>query len=315
MNEQSLIQADVIIIGAGPGGLTAALYASRANLKTIVIERGAPGGELLNTSEIENYPGFTQISGAELADKFYSSAMSFGAQHVYGDVEKITIQDQMKQVLVGDKVYQSPVVIIATGAHNRRLDIPGENQLSGQGVSYCAVCDGFFFKNRELVVIGGGDSAVEEGTYLTQFAEKVTIIHRRDRLRAQEILQERAFANPKVEFIWDTVVESINGDMMVESVTLKNVKTNEVTDLKTNGVFVYIGIVPNSQIVSELGITTPEGWIVTNDIMETSIPGVFAIGDVREKHLRQVATAVGDGSIAGQRAYDYIQSLEPQLEK
>ncbi len=310
MTEQSLIQADVIIIGAGPGGMTAALYASRANLKTIVIERGAPGGELLNTSEIENYPGFKQISGAELADNFYASAMAFGAEHVYGDVEKVTIHGQMKQVSAGDKVYQAPVVILATGALNRRLGIPGEEQLSGQGVSFCAVCDGFFFKNRKLVVVGGGDSAVEEGTYLTQFAEKVTIIHRRDQLRAQEILQERAFNNPKVDFIWDTVVESINGDMMVESVTLKNVKTNETTEFKTNGVFIYVGIVPNSQIVAELGITTPEGWVKTNDSMETSIPGLFAIGDVREKHLRQVATAVGDGSIAGQRAYDYLQSIE-----
>lgn len=315
MSEQTIIKADVVIIGAGPGGMTAALYASRSNLKTIIIEKGAPGGELLNTADVENYPGFTKISGPELADNFYQSAMAFGAEHVYGDVKSVTVDGIYKMVDTGSKVYQAPVVIVATGAYNRKLGVPGEEELSGQGVSFCAVCDGFFFRNRELVVIGGGDSAVEEGTYLTQFADKVTIIHRRDELRAQQILQDRAFANPKVNFLWDTVVESINGENAVESVTIRNVKTDEVSDFSAGGVFIYVGILPNSEIVADLNVTTPDGWIKTNDFMETDVPGLFAIGDVRLKHLRQVATAVGDGSIAGQRAYDYLQTLDPELLK
>ena len=313
MEEKTIINADVIIIGAGPGGMTAALYASRANLKTIIIEKGAPGGELLNTADVENYPGYTAISGPELANKFYQSAMAFGAEHVYGDVEKVTVDGLYKLVDAGSKIYRAPVVIVATGALNRKLGVPGEEALSGKGVSYCAVCDGFFFRNRELVVIGGGDSAVEEGTYLTQFADKVTIIHRRDQLRAQQILQERAFANPKIAFLWDSVVEAIHGEQLVESVTVRNVKTDEVSEFKTNGVFIYVGIVPNSEIVADLKITNSEGWIMTNDYMETAVPGLFAIGDVRLKHLRQVATAVGDGSIAGQRAYDYLQSIASDI--
>src|SRR5699024_7580587 len=191
------VEADVIIIGAGPGGMTAALYASRANLKTIMIEKGAPGGELINTADVENYPGYTKIGGPELAGKFFDSAMEFGAEHLYGDVTHIEVSGTTKYVHTADKIYIAPAVVIATGAHHRELGVPGEDRLSGSGVSYCAVCDGFFFRDRNLVVVGGGDSAVEEGNYLTQFADKVTIIHRRDQLRAQQILQDRAFNNPK----------------------------------------------------------------------------------------------------------------------
>lgn len=309
-NSKMHIETDVVVIGAGPGGMTAALYASRANLKTIMIEKGAPGGELINTADVENYPGFKLISGPDLAQEFYESALAFGAEHTYGDVTHIELKDHLKYVHTADKVYVAPAVIVATGSHHRKLGVDGEEKLSGQGVSYCAVCDGFFFRNRELVVVGGGDSAVEEGNYLTQFADKVTIVHRRDELRAQKILQDRAFNNDKISFVWNSIVEEIKGDMAVDAVQIKNLETNEVYDYPTNGVFVYIGLVPNSEVVKDLGITDDEGWIITNESMETSIPGVFAVGDVRQKHLRQIATAVGDGSHAGHMAYQYIESLK-----
>lgn len=308
-SEKKQIKVDVVIIGAGPAGMTAAQYASRANLKTVIIEKGVHGGELNNTADVENYPGFSKISGPELAQKFYDSSMVFGAEHVYGDVSKIEVKDGIKLVHTSDKVFETLTVILATGAYHRELDVEGEKRLSGQGVSYCAVCDGFFFRNRDIVVVGGGDSAVEEGTYLTQFANKVTIIHRRDELRAQKILQERAFKNPKVDFVWDSVVEEIEGDHAVNSVRIRNLKTEEIEDLSTNGVFIYVGIIPNSQLLADLGVTDEEGWVLTKENMETDQAGIFAVGDVRKKHLRQIATAVGDGAIAGQAAYDYIQGL------
>ena len=304
------IEADVVVIGAGPGGLTAALYASRANLKTILLEKGAPGGELINTADVENYPGYSLIGGPELATNMYEGAMRFGAEHVYGDVTHIEIHGNERHIHTSDKVYVASAVVIATGAYNRKLAVEGEERLAGQGVSYCAVCDGFFFRNKSLVVVGGGDSAVEEGTYLTNFADKVTIVHRRDELRAQKILQDRAFANDKVDFIWDSVVEEVKGENAVNAVQLRNIKTNEVTDFAADGVFVYVGIVPNSAVVADLGVTDEEGWIVTNEKMETSVPGIYAVGDVRQTVLRQIATAVGDGSIAGHMAYQYIESLK-----
>ncbi|MRI85599.1 thioredoxin-disulfide reductase [Aerococcaceae bacterium WS4759] len=309
MNKER-IEADVVVIGAGPGGLTAALYASRANLKTILLEKGAPGGELINTADVENYPGYSLIGGPELATNMYEGAMRFGAEHVYGDVTHIEIHGNERHIHTSDKVYVASAVVIATGAYNRKLAVEGEERLAGQGVSYCAVCDGFFFRNKSLVVVGGGDSAVEEGTYLTNFADKVTIVHRRDELRAQKILQDRAFANDKVDFIWDSVVEEVKGENAVNSVQLRNIKTNEVTDFAADGVFVYVGIVPNSTVVADLGVTDEEGWIVTNEKMETSVPGIYAVGDVRKTVLRQIATAVGDGSIAGHMAYQYIESLK-----
>ena len=304
------IKKDVIIVGAGPGGMTAALYASRASLDTLMIEQGAPGGELMNTADVENYPGFGKIAGPDLAMKFYESATAFNAEVAYGIVDRIELDGANKVVYVGEAIYEAPVVIIATGATHRKLEAPGEEKLSGVGVSYCAVCDGFFFKDKDIFVIGGGDSAVEEGTYLTQFAKSVTIVHRRDQLRAQQILQERAKNNEKVRFIYDSVVVSIDGEAAVEGVTIRNIKTDKVESLEGQGVFIYVGLVPNSQIVSQLGVTNEQGWIVTDERMQTSLPGLYAIGDVREKHLRQVATAVGDGSIAGQQAYDYIQSIK-----
>ncbi len=306
---------DVVVIGSGPGGMTAALYASRSDLKTLILERGIPGGQLINTAEIENYSGFESIEGPKLADKMYKGATAFGAEYSFGDVEEIIDGEEYKQVVTSNKIYKTRTVIIATGAEHRKLNVPGEEELKGRGVSYCAVCDGAFFRDRPLVVVGGGDSAVEEGTYLTQFASKVTIIHRRDELRAQKILQDRAFNNEKVDFIWDSVVEEIQGENKVESLQIRNVKTNEVSEVPADGAFIYVGLIPNTDGFDSLGITDEEGWIVTDDYMETSVPGVFAVGDVRDTVLRQVATAVGDGSIAGDAAYKYIESLKEKLAK
>lgn len=310
---KELLAYDVVVIGAGPGGMTAALYASRANLKTVLIEKGAPGGEVLNTAEVENYPGFSLVSGPELAQHIYDGAMRFGAEHVYGDVERIEVDGLERRVHTADKIYSAKAVIIATGSHHRLLDVEGEQRLSGRGVSYCAVCDGFFFRNKKVAVIGGGDSAVEEGNYLTQLVESVTLVHRRDELRAQKVLQDRAFANPKMSFIWDTVVDSINGDDVVKSLTLRNVKTEEVSELEVDGVFIYVGLVPNSAVAEGLDITDSEGWIVTDEHMATRVPGIFAVGDVRQKHLRQIVTATGDGGIAGHAAYQYIEGLKEHL--
>lgn len=301
---------DVIIIGAGPGGMTAALYASRANLSTVMIEQGVPGGELMNTAEVENYPGFERIAGPELAMKFYESATAFQAETVYGTVKSIDVDDNTKRVTVADQTFEAPVVIVATGATHRKLNVPGESELTGKGVSYCAVCDGFFFKDKDIFVVGGGDSAVEEGTYLTQFANSVTLIHRREELRAQPILQKRAFDNEKMKFIWNHVIQSVDGKDTVEGLTIVNTLTGHESKMEGQGLFVYVGILPNSEVVKGLNITDDQGWILTDDHMQTQIPGLFAIGDVRAKHLRQVATAVGDGAIAGQAAYDYIQSLQ-----
>lgn len=304
---------DVIVIGSGPGGMTAALYASRANLSTLLIERGVPGGQLINTAEVENYAGFKSIKGPELANNMYEGATQFGAEYTFGDVREVIDGKEYKQVVTSNKIFKTRAIVIATGAEHKKLGIPGEGQLNGRGVSYCAVCDGAFFRERPLVVVGGGDSAVEEGTYLTQFASEVTIIHRRDELRAQKILQDRAFSNDKVNFIWNTVVEEIQGENNVQSLRLRNVETDEVSEFSADGVFIYIGLIPNTSAFEGLGITDEEGWIVTDNKMETSVPGIFAVGDVRDTVLRQVATAVGDGSIAGDAAFKYIEKLKEEL--
>lgn len=302
---------DVIVIGAGPGGLTAGLYASRANLSVLILDRGIYGGQMNNTAEVENYPGFKSILGPDLAEKMYQGATQFGAEYAYGSVEKVEVNGDLKQVITDSETYEAPVVIIATGSQYRKLGVEGEVEYAGRGVSYCAVCDGAFFKDQPVAVIGGGDSAVEEGVYLAKLASNVNIIHRRDQLRAQKILQERAFANDKIDFTWDTVVTKINGDgQKVTSVSTHNKKTGEDGELKVNGVFIYVGVIPLSEPFKELGITDEQGWIKTDELMQTSLPGVYAIGDVRAKELRQITTAVGDGSIAGQQAFNYLESLK-----
>ncbi|MET3697532.1 thioredoxin reductase (NADPH) [Bacillus oleivorans] len=301
---------DVIIAGAGPAGMTAAVYTSRANLSTLMIERGVPGGQMANTEDVENYPGFESILGPELSNKMFEHAKKFGAEYAYGDIKEIVDGEEYKIVKAGSKEYKARSVIISTGAEYKKLGVPGENELGGRGVSYCAVCDGAFFKQRELVVVGGGDSAVEEGVYLTRFATKVTIVHRRDELRAQKILQQRAFDNEKIDFIWNHTVKEIHGENgKVSSVTLVSTETGEEQEFKTDGVFIYIGMVPLSKPFANLGITNSAGYIETDEKMETRVPGIFAAGDIREKTLRQIVTATGDGSIAAQSAQHYVEEL------
>ncbi|VEF47007.1 thioredoxin-disulfide reductase [Bacillus freudenreichii] len=304
---------DVIIAGAGPAGMTAAVYTSRANLSTLMIERGVPGGQMADTADVENYPGFDHILGPDLSTKMFEHAKKFGAEYAYGDIKEIVDGDEYKIVKAGNKEYKAYAVIVATGAEYRKIGVPGEAELTGRGVSYCAVCDGAFFKDRELVVIGGGDSAVEEGAYLTRFASKVTIIHRRDELRAQKILQDRAFANDKIDFIWSHTVKQVNEeDGKVGSLTLVSTKDGSEKEFKTDGMFVYIGMDPLTQSVAHLGITNEEGYIETNENMATRVPGIFAAGDVRDKLLRQIVTATGDGSIAAQSAQIYIERLKDE---
>ncbi|MCM3760627.1 thioredoxin-disulfide reductase [Alkalihalobacillus oceani] len=305
---------DVIIAGAGPAGMTAAVYTSRANLSTLMLERGVPGGQMANTEDVENYPGFDHILGPDLSNKMFEHAKKFGAEYGYGDVKEIVDQGDWKLVKAGSKEYKARAVIVATGAEYKKLGVPGEQELGGRGVSYCAVCDGAFFKGKELVVVGGGDSAVEEAVYLTRFASKVTVVHRRDQLRAQKILQDRAFQNDKIDFIWNHVVKEINAENgKVGSVTLESTETGEQQEFKTDGVFIYIGMLPLNNSVLSLGITNEEGYIVTNEEMETKVPGIFAAGDIREKSLRQIVTATGDGSLAAQNVQHYLESLEEKL--
>ncbi|ARJ38366.1 thioredoxin-disulfide reductase [Sporosarcina sp. P21c] len=306
---------DVIIVGAGPAGMTAAVYTSRGNMSTLMLERGVPGGQMANTEEIENYPGFESILGPDISTKMFDHAKRFGAEYAYGDVTKIEDGREFKTIYVGEKQYKARAIILATGAEYRKMGVPGEEELTGRGVSYCAVCDGAFFRNKEIVVIGGGDSAVEEGSYLTRFANKVTIIHRRDTLRAQKIVQERAFANEKIDFIWNSTVKQVNEkDGKIGSITLVSTEDGSEREMETEGMFVYIGLDPITEPFKDLGILDENGYIETNDIMETKIPGIFAAGDVREKLLRQVVTATGDGSIAAQAAQKYIEELMEEVE-
>ncbi|PFN23846.1 thioredoxin-disulfide reductase [Bacillus cereus] len=305
---------DVIVIGAGPAGMTAAVYTSRANLSTLMLERGIPGGQMANTEDVENYPGYESILGPDLSNKMFEHAKKFGAEYAYGDVKEVIDGKEYKTIIAGKKEYKTRAIIVASGAEYKKIGVPGEAELGGRGVSYCAVCDGAFFKEKELVVIGGGDSAVEEGVFLTRFASKVTIVHRRDTLRAQKILQDRAFQNEKVDFIWNHTIKEINDtNGKVGSVTLVDVNSGEEKEFKTDGVFVYIGMLPLSKPFVELGITNENGYVETNERMETKIPGIFAAGDVREKMLRQIVTATGDGSIAAQSAQHYVEELLEEL--
>ena len=305
---------DVVIIGAGPAGMTAAVYTSRANLSTLMIERGIPGGQMANTEEVENYPGFDTILGPELSTKMFEHAKKFGAEYAYGDVTEIIDGEEYKTIVSGKKQYKTRTIIISTGAEYKKLGVPGEAELGGRGVSYCAVCDGAFFKQKNLIVIGGGDSAVEEGIYLTRFANKVTIVHRRDKLRAQKIIQDRAFANEKIDFIWNTTVKEIhevNGK--VGKVTLVSTVDGTESEVAADGVFVYVGMLPLTTPFAPLNILNEAGYIITNDKMETAVPGIYAAGDVRDKMLRQIVTATGDGSIAAQSAQHYIEELKEKI--
>lgn len=308
---------DTIILGAGPGGMTAATYASRANLSVLMIDRGIYGGQMNNTAEVENYPGFSSVLGPDLAEKMYQSSTQFGAEYAFGTVLHVQAQEDGSWRVVTDMdEYTTNTVIVATGSDYKKLAVPGEDQYSGRGVSYCAVCDGAFFRGQHVIVVGGGDSAVEEATYLAGLADKVTVFHRRDKLRAQQILQERAFANEKIEFVWNTEVEEILGDdKKVTGVRVHNNVTDEVYTVDAAGVFIYVGVLPVSDVVDDLGITNDQGWIKTNERMETSLPGIYALGDVREKELRQITTAVGDAAIAGQNVFSYNENFKLQQQK
>ncbi|MEK3763503.1 MULTISPECIES: thioredoxin-disulfide reductase [unclassified Solibacillus] len=312
MSEEKIY--DVVIIGAGPAGMTAAVYASRANLATLMIERGIPGGQMASTEEVENYPGFDTILGPELSTKMFEHAKKFGAEYAYGDVSEVIDGEEYKIIVSGKKQYKTRTIIITTGAEYKKLGIPGETELGGRGVSYCAVCDGAFFKQKNLIVIGGGDSAVEEGIYLTRFADKVTIVHRRDKLRAQKIIQDRAFANEKIDFIWNTQVKEIHEvDGKVGKVTLVSTVDGTEKEMQADGVFVYVGTLPLTAPFASLNILNEAGYILTNEKMETAIPGIYAAGDVREKMLRQIVTATGDGSIAAQSAQHYIEEIKEKI--
>jgi len=309
MNEQL---ENVIIIGSGPAGLTAGLYTARAELKPLLLTGNEMGGQISLTTDVENYPGFPEaVTGPELVERMREQAEKFGCRIEYDYVTKVDfLQHPFKVETANGKQYVANAVIVATGATPRRLGVPGEQEFTGRGVSYCATCDGFFFRGKEVVVVGGGDSALEEGLFLTRFATKVRVVHRRDQLRASQILQRRAFANDKFEFIWNSIVTSINGDNAVRSVTLKNVQTDEETELKTDGVFVYIGHIPNTQLfVGQLEMDA-DGYLIVDKRFHTNIPGVFAAGDVQDRYFRQVATSVGAGCAAAMEAEKFIAALE-----
>ena len=303
---------DIVIVGGGPGGLTAGLYGARAMRKTIALEKGMPGGQIANTEEVEDYPGFEHISGAELAMKMANHAQKFGLEMGTEDVEEVYVdgKDRVARCASGT-LYRAKAIILSTGGSPLKLGVPGEAEYTGKGVSYCAICDGAFFRNQVIAVVGGGDAAVEEAAFLTKFGSKVYVIHRRDELRAAKVVQKRAFANEKLEFVWDTIVESINGgDKQVTNLALKNVKTGNKSTLEVGAVFPFLGFVPNSNITREALRKDQGGYIITDYKMETSIKGIFACGDVRSQLVRQITNAVGDGTTAAVAADKYIEEME-----
>ncbi|MEJ2485096.1 MAG: thioredoxin-disulfide reductase [Anaerolineales bacterium] len=312
LNSESMSKhVKVLIIGAGPAGLSAALYAARAELNPVVLTGMTMGGQASITHIIENYPGFPEgLPGPELGELFRAQAERFGAEIVFDTATEVDFSEKPYKVKTYGGEYTADSVIITTGATPRHLEIPGEVELTGKGVSYCGTCDGFFFKDKEVVVVGGGDSAIEEGNFLTRFANKVTIVHRRDELRASPILESRAVANPKIEFIWDTVVQSIEGENSVNHVKLMNVKTGEESLFETDGVFIFIGHSPNTELFKEYLEMDDDEYLVVNKYMETNLPGIYAAGEVADPHFRQVITSAGMGAAAAIQATRYLEGLE-----
>ncbi|MCH7664018.1 MAG: thioredoxin-disulfide reductase [Chloroflexi bacterium] len=303
----------VLVIGGGPTGLSAGLYAARAELQPVVLTGMTLGGQAAITHIIENYPGFPEgLPGPELGELFKNQAERFGAQIVYDTATEVDFSEQPYRVKTYSGEYTADAVIIATGANPRYLGIPGEEKLTGRGVSYCGTCDGFFFKGKDVVVVGGGDSAMEEGSFLTRYADKVTVVHRRDELRASQILQKRAFDDSKIDFIWDTTIEEIKGDEEVKSVQLKNLITSETSTFDTDGVFIFIGHNPNTEMFTDVLELDDNGYIVVNKFMETDVPGVYAAGEVADPHFRQVVTSAGMGAAAAIQAVRYLQEREDQ---
>ncbi len=298
----------VIIIGGGPAGLTAGLYTSRSRLQTLLIEVGLLGGQMTTTEIIENYPGFPQgISGDELSRLMEEQAKRFGLEVVSQEVTEVKIEGDWKVIQANDTTYRCRALILCTGNEWRKLGIPGEKEFTGKGVSYCATCDGAFFRDSQIVVVGGGDSALTEALYLTRFAKELTIIHRRDALRGTKIYQERVFANPKIKMLWSSVVQEIKGDSVVQAILVKNVKTGEISELNTEGVFLFVGLSPKTQFLKGLIKLDEGGYVVTDENCETSVKGIFAAGDCRKRLLRQVATAVGDGATAAFAVEKYLE--------
>jgi len=302
---------EVIIIGGGPAGLTAGLYTSRSRLQTLLIEIGLLGGQMTTTEIIENYPGFSQgITGDELSRLMEEQAKRFGLEVVSQEAVELKMEGELKVIQADGTTYRCKALIICTGNEWRKLGVTGEKEFSGRGVSYCAPCDGAFFQDSQIVVVGGGDSALTEALYLTKFVKELTIIHRRDALRGTKIYQERVFANPKIKLLWNSVVQEIKGDSVVHSVLVKNVKTREVTEHPTEGVFLFVGLSPRTQFLKGSVNLDEAGYIITDENGETSLKGIFAAGDCRKKLLRQVATAVGDGATAAFAAEKYLEGKE-----
>jgi len=300
---------DIVIIGAGPAGLTAGIYAARARMNVLLLEKAVPGGQILVTDWIENYPGFPEgISGFDLAEKMKIQAEELGLKIETAEVHSLNLSEESKEIVLRDKSITAKALIIASGASPRKLGI-GEDKFMGKGISFCATCDAPFFKEKTVVAIGGGDTAVQEAIYLTKFAKKVYLVHRRDELRATKILQERAFANDKIELVWDSIPIGVDGFFGVESVKVKNVKTNEEKIIKADGCFIWVGILPNASFLNDTVDTDDFGFIRADAKMQTSVPGVYAVGDVRDTPLRQISTAVGDAAIAAVSAEHFIENL------
>lgn len=298
---------DVIIIGGGPAGLSAAIYSARGGLKTAVFEKGMIGGQINVTEDVENYPGFEKpLSGFELTSKMQAQAERFGANIIEEEIIALGMEGLCKVIETDSGKYRAKSVIICTGAHPRRLNVPGEERLTGRGVSYCATCDGALYRDKVVAVVGGGDSAIEEGIFLTRFASKVIVVHRRDELRAQKIIQERAFANPKMEFVWNSVIQEIHGDTKVSKLEIVNRLTKEITMMPVDGLFIYVGILPNNDLLESRIELDSAGFVLTDEYMHTNVPGIYAAGDIRHTVLRQVVTATSDGAIAAWSAEKWI---------